>query len=130
MTVARWVHLLTVAGLGGCAAAAPPPRAASAYPGGHCELLELEQVEQPSDQPSDYVSIIARYRFGHADRSAADRVSLSFRVSRERADDLSAHIAAHPSVLCRPDRQRGYDVELPPFDGENPVVVGAEAAER
>jgi hypothetical protein len=124
MTVSRWSNVWTVAVLAGCAAAAPAPRTSSAYPGGRCELLELEQVEQPSDQPADHVSIVARYRFGDSARGS-ERVSLSFRVLRERADDLSAHIAAHPSVLCKPEGQRGYDVELPPFDGKRPVAVEA-----
>lgn len=114
--------LLIALGLVGCASTAPRAQAAPSYPG-QCELLGLEEVERPSDQDSDHVAIVARYRFGAPSQAPGERLALSFVVTRERADDLRAHIAAHPSVLCHPDHEHSYEVELPAFDGEHGVVT-------
>jgi len=127
VTVPRGSCLVIALVLGGCASAPPSSTAPPAYPG-QCELLGLEEVEQPSDRDSDQVAIVARYRFGAPSRSPSDRVSLSFLVARERAEDLRSHLAAHPSVLCRPDQQRSYEVDLPPFEGDSGVVVAEPQA--
>ena len=89
-------------------------RPAAAYPG-RCDLLAVEEVERPADLPSDQVALVARYGFGEP---AAEPVSLSFLVTRERAEDLRAHLASHPSVVCHPGDQHGSQVELPPFEGQ------------
>lgn len=126
--MSRGISVWIALALGGCAGAPTASKATPGYPG-QCELLGLEEVEQPSDRDSDQVKIVARYRFGAPSRSPAERVSMSFLVARERADDLRAHVAAYPSVLCRPDQQHSYDVELPPFEGHRGVVVaGPEQA--
>jgi len=105
----------------GCATTSAEQPKTAAYPG-RCDLLAVEEVERPADRPSDQVALVARYGFGAPSESAAEPVSLSFLVTRERAEDLRAHLAAHPSVVCNPGDQQGSRVELPPFEGQSGVV--------
>lgn len=111
----RWVLSAALAILlNGCATTQPEPKATSGYPG-RCELIGLEQKELPTDQSSDQVALVATYRFGSPSRPRSKPVVFAFQVTRERADDIRAHIIANASVLCQPD-EGANAIALPPSE--------------
>lgn len=92
----------------------------AAYPG-QCQFLGLEMVEAPTDRSqsvgeSASVQLVASYRPGE---SESPPLGLSFRVRRERVDDLRLHLEQHPTVLCTPKPESGGgEVQVPPFEGQ------------
>lgn len=101
--------------LAACATSGKQPAPAIAEYPGRCELLGLEQEELRADQASDQVALVATYRFGGSNTERTRPVAFSFRVRREQAGDMRAHILAHPSVVCRPD-EPSEPIALPPSE--------------
>ena len=98
----------------GCATQPEPRPARSSYPG-RCMLIGIEQRELPSDQRSDQVELVARYRFGAPSEPRQEPVTFAFQVTRARADDLRSHLAANADVLCRP-YEEDRSIDLPPSE--------------
>ncbi len=105
---------------------APPPAEpqqtqSAAYPG-RCELVGLDMVEAPTDRVSGdtgSVQLVATYRAG--ERAGKSPLTLSFRVKRERVEDLRAQLEQHPTVLCNPGAEgaeHGAVLQVPPFEGQ------------
>lgn len=127
MSTLHFVFLVLLAlALSACAHSQPEPQhAQSSEYTGKCTLLGIEEVPSASDQATDVVWLVARYRFGeHAahEPGAArdpDAPQLRFQIARERANDLRAHLQAHPVVLCEPEPaptpESSYRIEVPPF---------------
>jgi hypothetical protein len=125
----RPLHWLGLVVMLDCAAAQPVARTApapsAAYPG-RCELLGLDMVESPNDRATGgdtgSVQLVATYRPGAGAEAAP--FGLSFRVRRERVNDLRAHLEQHPTVLCNPKPEAGrsapaYNAQVPPFEGQS-----------
>jgi hypothetical protein len=117
------VGACVVGGLLACGAPALerlPSEAPRSYPG-TCTLVGIEEVSAPIDQPTDTVALVARYRFGEG-AGHSDAVGLHFEVARTRARDLRRHLAAQPTVVCRPDERSAAAppvIELAPFEGQS-----------
>ena len=105
-----------------CAAPAqerPAAAAPSAYPG-TCTLVGIEEVTAPVGQQSDTIALVARYRFG-GESEPRKPFALQFEIARTRAHDLRQHLAAHSTVVCRPDVRSAAaapEIELAPFEGQ------------
>ncbi|MGD8861642.1 MAG: hypothetical protein PVI30_16655, partial [Myxococcales bacterium] len=72
------------------------------------------------DMQTDSVELVARY----APDSEGAPFGMVFQVQEERMDELRAHLENHSSVLCRPERNvrpdevTVYEVQVPPFEGQ------------
>jgi hypothetical protein len=92
------------------------------YPGS-CSLVGIDEVSAPSDQASDSVALVARYRFGSGSPAASSGgPSLQFQISRARKHDLRQYLEAHSTVVCRPEAgtdESEVRVEVPPFEGQS-----------
>jgi hypothetical protein len=126
----QWLLTAGAIGLGGCGASSPPPQSTTtptAY-AGRCDLVGIEEVPAPSEQEGDSIQVIARYSPGAPASSSSD-LAYRFQIARARVHDLRAHLQAHPSVVCEPDRNtppkpETTHVDAPSFEGQQGQLVG------
>lgn len=113
---------LLCAALVGCAAwsAQAPERGFQARDRGCCTLLGIEEQQGSSDHNDDSVQLVASYRFDGAAKRDPQPVSLSFRVTRSRVNELRDHLQTHPAVICEPEGGPSAvpHVCVTPFDGQ------------
>jgi hypothetical protein len=112
------VSTCAAAMLGACGAQTANEHAQAAparYPG-PCALGGIEEVPAPSDQQSDSVAMVARYRVDIAS-GKTQAPTVAAQVSRARDNDPQLQLEGHPTVVCTPDqtasRGRGAETETP-----------------
>lgn len=93
----------------------PPP----AYPadrGAVCSYVGLEAESRPAHDTLDAISLIAVYRLSEPNvPPPSEPIELKFLVQRSRVDDLRGQLEAKPDVICRPDHDARYRVEVSHF---------------
>lgn len=103
---------------GGCAQTPAKP---DKYPASEtlCQYVGLESAESPqhsehSDQ--DSISLLAVYRFREPHVAAPkEPMTVKFQVDRSHLNELRSHLEAQPEVICTPDRDAHYHVQVRPF---------------
>ena len=119
---ARGLALASGIALSACASLGGPPQEHDRPPyEGTCTLLGIEAAAGPSDHNDDAISVVASYRFDGPDVPKAKQpLSLVFRITRSRMDELRDHLQTHPAVLCSPDNLGASDVDVcvAPFEGQ------------
>jgi hypothetical protein len=125
-TQLTWIAAFACAGIGCAEAPARPEK----YPGTSqtlCQYVGLESVETPQYSDRDSISLLAVYRFREKGTPPPkEPLTVKFQVNRSRVNELRSHLESQPEVLCTPDRDAHYHVQVKPFEvtpAPEPTVV-------
>jgi len=93
-----------------------------------CQYVGLESAETPQYSDRDNISLLAVYRFRESRVPAPkEPLTVKFQVNRSRLNELRSHLEAQPEVICTPDRDAHYHVQVKPFEvtpePEGPVQI-------
>jgi hypothetical protein len=104
--------------LSACGAAATPPQDVE-YPRSNdvvCRYVGLESVETPQHEDTDSVTMLATYTFREKNvPPPAEPLSLKFQVDRSRVSELRSHLESQPEVICHPEPNARYKVQVKPL---------------
>jgi hypothetical protein len=83
-----------------------------------CSYVGLEASSAPAHDTLDATSLVAVYRLQEPHAPAPKQpIELKFLVQRSREDELRGLLEAQPEVICRPDHDAHYHVEVSGLDG-------------
>jgi len=82
-----------------------------------CSFVGLDADYAPAHDNFDATSLVAVYRLREPHEPAPKQpIELKFVVQRSRVDELRGRLEAQPDVICRPDHDAHYHVEVSGLD--------------
>jgi hypothetical protein len=119
----RWWRTAAVSTLIVCGACASGPAKSAQedpqYPRSNdvvCRYVGLESVETPQHEDTDSVTMLAVYRFREPNvPPPKEPLSLKFQVNRTRVNELRSHLESQPEVICNPEPNQHYHVQVKPL---------------